>query len=390
VIAELRRDFLRRWTPESYTELLARLSCQSRTDIPFRIAETPCFLPAELTRTLIQSGRELIEQLQTPDYRQRSVAAIPAQFRVPNENPKPLFVQVDFGLIRGAGGRIEPKLVEIQGFPSLYGFQSLLTETYCDLYNFEHRGFPNYNDVLRRALLNGHDPENVILLEIDPANQKTLCDFHVTEDRFGVRPVCITQVCQRGRNLYYQRNGVETPIHRIYNRAISDEQIRRNVQPGFDWTADLDVEWAGHPNYYFRISKFSLPFLYHPSVPETHFLHELREWPTNLDEWVLKPLYSFAGLGVIIGPVREQLNAIPPNERENWILQHRCRFTPVIETPAGITQAEIRVMYIWLDELHAVATLIRLGRGKMMGVDHNKGMDWVGASAGLWAPNNAE
>ena len=381
MIAELRREFLARWTPESYAELLRVLNLRSRTAVRFRIAETPCFLPAELTRTLIESGRELIEQLQTPAYRERSAAAIPPAFRVLNEDPKPLFIQADFGLVQLADGRVEPRLVEIQGFPSLYAFQSLLTETYCEIYGLDHQRFPNYDAVLGAALLGRHAPENVILLEIDPENQKTLCDFHVTEDRFGVRPVCITRVRQRGRKLYYERDGIEIPIHRIYNRAITDEQVRRGIQPGFAWTDDLDVEWAGHPNYYFRISKFSLPFLKHPSVPETHFLDRLPEWPSDLDDWVLKPLYSFSGLGVSVGPAREELDAIPVAKRANWILQKRYRFTPLIETLAGPTQAEIRVMFIWLDELHAVATLIRLGRGKM----NDKNMECVDASAGLWS-----
>ncbi len=384
MIEALRREFNARWTPESYAKLRRTLNERSRTEVPFRVAETPCFLPAGFVDQLAEAGRELLGQLQEPSYRALAEAAIPAEFRVPREDGKPLFVQVDFGLIRNDAGGVEPRLVEIQGFPSLYAFQSLLTETYCEQYDLPHRRFPEYRGVLGRALLNGHDPENVVLLEIDPAHQKTLCDFHVTEDWFGVRPVCLTAVRKRGNRLYYDRDGVEVPIHRIYNRAITDEQVRRGVQPGFAWTDDLDVEWAGHPNYYFRISKFSLPHLRHWTVPETHFLESLPEWPEPLEEWVLKPLYSFAGLGVSVGPAREELEAIPAAERGNWILQRRCRFAPVVETPAGPTQAEIRVMYIWLEELHAVATLIRLGRGKMMGVDHNRNLEWVGASAGLW------
>ena len=383
MIREKREDFLTRWTPARYRELLELLDTRSRTHIPFRVAETPCFLPAELNETLIESGRALITQLQSDEYRSLSEAAIPAGFRVPNESRKPLFIQADFGLVAEAGGRIEPRLVEIQGFPSLYAFQSLLTETYCEVFELEHQEFPNYKELLWQAVVGEHDPENVVLLEIDPANQKTLCDFNVTEDWLGVRAVCLTEVRQRGRRLFYIRDGVEIPIERIYNRAITDEQVRRGVRPGFTWTDELDVEWAGHPNYYFRVSKFALPHLDHPTVPETHFLSTLPEWPANLEDWVLKPLYSFAGLGVSVGPECAELDAIATEDRGNWILQRRCRFEPVIETPAGRTQAEIRVMYIWLEELHAVATLIRMGRGKMMGVDHNKNMEWVGASAGL-------
>ncbi|MBI2689847.1 MAG: hypothetical protein HYX27_26370 [Acidobacteria bacterium] len=387
MIPERRRQFLEQWTAEKYHRLLRVLEERSRTIIPFRVCETPCFLPAALTRALITAGGELIRQLQEPAYRQASEAAIPAQFRAPNEAARPLFVQVDFGLVRDVDGNVSPKLVEMQGFPSLYAFQSVLTDTYCEVYGLHHAAFPDYRHMLRKAILGGHAPENVVLLEIDPRHQKTLCDFQITEDWFGVRAVCMTQVRKRGNRLFYERDGIEVPIRRIYNRAITDEQVRRKIQPGFAWSDDLDVEWAGHPNYYFRISKFSLPYLRHPSVPETRFLNSFAGWPDDLEEWVLKPLYSFAGIGVNVGPARAALDAIPAAERASWILQRRCRFAPVIETPSGPTQAEIRVMYIWLDELHAVATLMRMGRGKMMGVDHNKNMDWVGASAGLWIPD---
>lgn len=384
MIRALRERFLAAWTPESYAELRRRLDERTRTRIPFRVAETPCFFPKQFVNRLATAGAELIHQLQSPAYRALSDTAIPPEFRVPGDAPRPLFVQVDFGLVRTPDGDLAPRLVEIQGFPSLYAFQSLLTDTYTELYDLPHQGFAGYRHLLGRAILGAHAPENVVLLEIDPAHQKTLADFHVTEDWYGVRAVCVTKVRRRGNRLFYDRDGVETPIHRIYNRAIADEQVRRGVQPAFRWTDELEVEWAGHPNDYFRISKFSLPYLQHETVPETHFLTDP---PDDLDDWVLKPLFSFAGHGVRIGPTRADIDAIPAHDRRNWILQRRCRFEPAIDTPAGPTQAEIRVMYIWLEKLEAVATLVRLGRGAMMGVDHNKGLDWVGASASLWIPS---
>ena len=152
----------------------------------------------------------------------------------------------------------------------------------------------------------------------------------------------------------------------------------------FDWRDDLDVEWAGHPNWYFRISKFSIPYLKHASVPKTWFLDHLDEIPADLDNYALKPLYSFAGLGVVIAPTKEDIAAIPVDKRPYYILQERMHFEPVIATPFGGTKAEVRVMYVWLDKLTPVTTIIRMGRGLMMGVDHNKNMEWVGASAGLY------
>jgi hypothetical protein len=242
----------------------------------------------------------------------------------------------------------------------------------------------SYRELLRRAIVGTHDPENVILMEIHPQTQKTLPDFLLTEKMLGVRTVDIEAIKKQGSQLYYERNGGRVPIRRIYNRAIVDELQRKGVKLGFDWRDDLNVEWAGHPNWYFRISKFSIPYLRHESVPKTRFLDQLDQVPDDLHNYALKPLYSFAGLGVVIAPKKEDIDAIPAAKRADYILQERLHFEPIIETPFGGTKAEVRVMYVWQEELRAVLTIIRMGRGLMMGVDHNRNMEWVGASAGLW------
>jgi hypothetical protein len=335
----------------------------------------------------------LIRQLvENPAYRTKSDEAVPAEFKVPNEAPHPMFVQVDFGLVRDAAGELQPKLVELQAFPSLYAYQGPLAQAYIDVYGLDPRlryflsglDTGSYRELLRRAIVGAHDPENVILMEIDPAHQKTLPDFLLTEKMLGVRSVDIVEIKKEGAHLYYESGGKRVPIRRIYNRTIVDELERKNVKLGFDWRDDLDVEWAGHPNWYFRISKFSIPYLKHESVPKTWFLDRLEEIPPDLENYALKPLYSFAGLGVVIAPTKDDIAAIPAEKRPYYILQERMHFEPVIETPFGGTKAEVRVMYVWLEELTPVLTIIRMGRGLMMGVDHNKNMEWVGASAGLY------
>lgn len=392
MIPELRRQFNERWTPELYAELLRRLDAVSGTHVDFRCSETPVFLPHELLDKMVRYGQELYDQLATnPDYARAADAAIPAEFRVPNETSHPLFLQADFGLIREPDGSLEPKLVEIQGFPSIYGFQAAFANEYQQTYNLSELSddltpFPggldevSYWELLGRAILNGHSPENVVLLEIEPHQQKTLADFLITQRRLGIRTACITAVEKRGRKLYFE----DVPIERIYNRVIVDELVRKDVRPGLQLTDDLDVEWAGHPNWFFRISKFSLPWFRHASVPETWFLHEVKRLPDDLEDYVLKPLYSFAGLGVKIGPSKEDVLAIPERMRSDYILQRKLEFVPVIETPRGMTKVEIRIMYIWDEGLKPVMTVLRTGRGKMMGVDFNKSLDWVGASAGFW------
>jgi len=393
MIPSLRQQFNDSFIPEKYHAFLRRVDETCGTHVQFRLSETPCFFPKPLLNQMASDGQELIRQLvDNPAYRAKSDEAVPPEFKVPNEAPHPMFVQVDFGLVRDAHGELRPRLVELQAFPSLYAYQPSLADAYIDVYGLDRRlkyllsGLEpsSYREFLRRAIVGSHDPENVILMEIDPAHQKTLPDYLLTEKMFGVRTVDIMDIKKDGSRLYYERGGKRIPIERIYNRAIVDELERKRVKLAFDWRDELDVEWAGHPNWYFRISKFSIPYLMHPSVPKTWFLDRLDEIPADLKNYALKPLYSFAGLGVIIAPTKADITAIPPDKRPFYILQERMHFEPVIATPFGATKAEVRVMYIWLDELTPVTTIIRTGRGLMMGVDHNRNMEWVGASAGLY------
>jgi hypothetical protein len=389
VIPELRADFNRRWTAARYAEFLRRLDAESGSHIEFRLSETPVFLPSNLLEQMVRYGQELYLQLaNNPAYRAAAEATIPAEFRVPGAAEHPLFVQADFGLIRLADGTLAPRLVEIQGFPSIYALQALMARQYQDVFALSDDLTPylsgldddGYFKSLGKAILNGHAPEEVILLEIDPFRQKTLADFLITRQRLGIKIADICDVKRQGSKLFFEGKQVK----RIYNRVIVDELVRKNIQGGFDFRDDVDVEWAGHPNWFFLLSKFSLPWFRHECVPETRFLNEIDKLPDTLDDYVLKPLYSFAGLGVNIGPSREDIAAIPAEKRGEFILQRKMDFVATIDTPSGMTKIEVRVMYLWDDDhLLPVNTVIRSGRGKMMGVDFNKNLDWVGATAGF-------
>ncbi|MGD0509261.1 MAG: hypothetical protein ABSA27_15775, partial [Terriglobales bacterium] len=361
-------------------------------EVPFALCETPCFFPNTLVERMGEDGKALIRQLvENPEYRARSEASIPVKFRVPNEAPHPMFIQVDFGLVRDSAGELQPKLVELQAFPSLYAYQPVLAHAYLDVFSLDAKlryflsGLDSaaYQRLLQDAIVAGHDPANVVLMEVHPEEQKTRPDFILTEKLLGIRTVCITKIQQDGRRLFYEEGGRRIPIKRIYNRTIVDELERKGVALPFDFRDDLDVEWAGHPNWYFRMSKYSIPYLKHPSVPRTWFLDQLEEEPADLENFVLKPLYSFAGLGVVIAPSRKDIDAIPAGKRSEYILQERMNFTPLVETPYGLTKVELRIMYVWLEKLVPVLTIVRMGRGLMMGVDQNKNMKWVGSSAAL-------
>ena len=395
MIPVLREEFNRNFTPQKYQGFLDSLAQVCGTAISFRVSETPCFVPKALLDQMAVYGSELVTQLlNSPKYMRVSEMTVPPEYNVANESIRPMFVSVDFGLVRNAKGGLDPKLVELQAFPSLYGYQAISAQEYIDSYGLSKElgiylsgyNHVSYSQLMRESIVGPHDPENVILMEIDPLHQKTLPDFLITQKELGIAIVDVMSLEKRGKKLYYPKDGREIEVQRIYNRCIVDELETKGIKLPFDLRHELDVEWAGHPNWYFRISKFSIPYLDHPCVPRTWFLDENPTVPDDNQNYILKPLYSFAGSGIKFAPTEADIDAIPAGERHNYILQERMRFEPVIRTPHGLTQMEIRIMYVWPEggELTAVLPLVRMGRGVMMGVDHNRDLEWVGGSSALW------
>jgi hypothetical protein len=411
LIPSLRKEFNRSYRPELYAELLRSLDAAAGVHIDFRVAETPCFFPAELMNDAAETGAQLTSMLlANPSYLQAAEAAIPEAYRMPDVTPHPHFMTADFGLVRNPGGSLELRLVEIQAFPSVFAYQSLLSQTYREIFQLDasldyHLGGhtdTSFWKLYSQVVLGGHDPENVVLSEVDPLHQKTLPDFLLTAERLGIAIVDIATLERvdqpNGRAKLFRRDGKRlVPVHRIYNRAIVDEIIRRRISLPFDYREPLDVEWAGHPNWYFYISKFSIPYLDHPSVPPAVFLSDWMKGigrdrlPADRESLILKPLFSFAGKGIQFGPSEDDLRSIPEQHRGEYLLQERVHFEPVIETPFGPTQAEIRILYLWPDggDMDPVLSLVRLGRGKMMGVDHNRDQEWVGGSSAFSPPRES-
>jgi hypothetical protein len=391
MIPSIRQRYNAAFTEQRYAAFLAELNSAVYWPADFRVAETPLFLDGETAQRLAHACADIVAQLATPAFRTHAAMAVPKDLIVPAETPFPHFLCIDFALCADGAGRVEPRLIELQGFPTVAFFQALLTRTYAKHFEFPP-GFTSYFSAydeagyfaaLRRAIIGEADPKETVLLEITPELQKTRIDFAATDERLGVRPVDVSGVRKRGKKLFYDRDGIETPITRIYNRVIFDELLRKNPAMQFSFFDDLDVQWAGHPNWYFRVSKHTLPFLQGPSIPPCHFVSELREIPSDLENYVLKPLYSFAGLGVDIAPTREKITAVPnPSE---WLLQRKVAYAPLLVTPDGPAKAEVRLILAgdgtsWPKLLNK---LVRLSKGAMHGVDFNKGRSWVGSSAGF-------
>jgi hypothetical protein len=418
LIPELRKEFNARFSGDSYERLLDVLDRRCEGPIKFRVAETPIFVQKTLLEKMAAEGAALAHYLiADKDHLAAARRAIPAGFDVANQTPHPNFLTADFALVRTHSGELAPRLVEIQAFPSVFAYQVELSRAYQTVFDLPRTlsiflgalDESSYWDLFRRTVLGRQDPEKVVLAEVDPNHQKTYPDFHLTSQRLGIPTVDIARIEPTGNKLNYRdRSGRLVPIDRIYNRAIVDELIARDVRLSFDLTQSWNVEWAGHPNWYFLISKFSLPWLSRskgfPVVPPAVFLNDFMDGPGRdflvesgvslsneggeggYGDLLLKPLFSFAGKGIEFEPSQARLEQIPPNERPGYLLQQRMQFEPTIVTPSGLTQAEIRILYLWPDDgdLTPAISLVRLGRGKMMGVDHNKNLDWVGGSAAFY------
>ena len=391
MIPELRKQFNENFTPEIYQQFLKDLDSKHPGSIEFRIAETPIFIPKEFTKKMIDACESIVDVIVDPGFKKLTERAIPQNENVPNENDHTDFIAFDFGICENESGELEPQLIEMQGFPTLFAFEVYYPEVIERHFNIPENFTPylngytpeTYLEFLKEIILGGYNAENVILLELRPHEQKTRVDFYCTQDYLHIPIVCVTELEQEGRKLYYRKGDQRIEVKRIYNRIIFDEltHIKDSLGDVVDITKPFDVEWAPHPNWFYRISKFTLPFIEHPYVPQTFFLNEVTQLPDNLENFVLKPLFSFAGQGVIIDVKREDVDNI--KDPENWILQKKVNYASIIETPDVPAKAEIRIFYFWKKgEARPIATnnLARLSKGKMIGVRYNMDKEWVGGS----------
>lgn len=392
MVPELRKEFNQNFTKQKYEAFLHDLNNVHPGAIEFRVAETPVFVPKDFTKKMLDASESIVDIIADPKFKALTKNAIPKHLQVPGENDYSHFIAFDFGICINDAGIYEPQLIEMQGFPTLFGYEVLLDDVFRKhfpvhnnyssyLNNYEKA---SYLKLLKEIILGNERPENVILLEVFPHQQKTRIDFYCTQDYLGIKPVCVTDLILEGKKLYYLNDGKNIQVKRIYNRLIFDDLQQQSAEvqaKGNILFEDLDVEWVPHPNWFYRISKYTIPFIHHPYVPKTYFLNEIKQIPADLENYVLKPLFSFAGQGVVIDVTPADIEKV--KDPENWILQQKVKYADVIQTPDVPAKAEIRIFYFWKEGAErpvATNNLARLSKGKMIGVRYNKDKEWVGGS----------
>ena len=387
MIPKYRTQFNGEFSQEKYQKVNELIKEKTGYEAGFRISESPIFLSNEFWQKLDDASQSIIWQIKEMSVEELS-KAIPANCNVPNDTKKPHFVAIDFGICQDEKGNVIPQLIELQAFPSLFGFQKLFEEVITEVYPFLNElknSLPKdeYIKKLKQVILGNENPENVILLEIYPEKQKTAIDFVVTEQYLGIKTVCLTKIKKEGEKLFYENDGKLIQINRIYNRVIFDELDKiEGLETEFDFREDIDVEWITHPNWFFKISKYILPKLKHEFVPKSYFLSDFPK-TEQLENFVLKPLFSFAGSGVNLNPTQEIINKI--EDKQNYILQRKVTYAPLFEDINGeFSKAEIRLLFAWNAEdenPELLVNLVRMTKAAMVNVDFNKkDAIWIGSS----------
>ena len=393
MVPDQRNTFNQNFTEQQYEHLLSELNKGFESAIDFRVAETPVFIDADCNAQMLDTCNYIIDNITHPNFSAQTNAAIPPDKNVPNQTAHPHFLAFDFGICVNEQNKTLPQLIEMQGFASLFGYQAHLDDAMRSAYEipapytayYSGLNKNTYLQKLQSVIVGNHDPKHVVLLEIKPHTQKTRIDFYCTAAYTGIAIVCITELIKEGDTLFYKNSaGEKIEIKRIYNRIIFDEldQMPADIKKaGRLLFENLNVEWAGHPNWFYRISKYTMPLLQHKCIPASYYVNQLECIPQDLENYVLKPLFSFAGSGVIIDVTKKDIEDLP--DPQNWILQQKVNYAPIIKTPTTPAKVEIRILYLWENGAarpFPAINIARLSKGKMIGVRYNQNETWVGGS----------
>lgn len=392
MVESIRKKYNSEFSEEKYQIFLKSLYDEFNYEIDFRLSETPIFLTDEFRDHLLKGCNLIVDYLTGSTFKEDMKDAMPPGLEVPNEDEFTNLLAIDFAICDDGKGGYIPQLIELQGFASLYCYQELLNKKVRENFdipeNYTHYfnglNHESYVQRLKEVIIGDSNPKNVILLEIEPEKQKTRIDFLATEKYLGIRSVCLTDIQKEGKKLYYNRDGEKTYIERIYNRVIYDElKNRSDIKYNFRFTEELDVKWIAHPNWFFKISKYTIPYLKNEYVPPTEYLDEVKEIPQDLENYVVKPLFSFAGAGVIFDVTKEIIDDIPQDQRHNYILQKKVKYAEAVETLDVPAKAEVRMLLLRKEgekRPEPAINLVRMTKGKMVGVNFNKDKTWIGSS----------
>ncbi len=395
MVPKVREDYNAAFSEDRYFKFLNDITEAYNHRPIFRISESPIFIDHSLKNMIIDACEDLNKVITRNDFKELTAPYLLPEYYTPNEGVHNIFIQYDFGICEMPDGSLAPKLIEMQGFPTLYFYQDMVANMYRKHFSipdtFSHLfggiSSEEYIELLRKVIVGDEDPKHVILLEVEPEKQPTQIDFLITSHILGIKTLCISKLKKSGLSLFYlDDNGKKVEVRRIYNRVIFDELIgRKDIQREFYFQEEIEAKWIGHPNWFFRISKSTMPILSGPYVPKTFVLGELDKIPQDLENYVLKPLYSFSGSGVVFNVTQANIDAI--EDRYNFILQEKVTYSPVIESPDGKVKCEVRMLLIWeegAEKPKLVNNLARMSRGKMIGVKYNKDLTWVGGSVGFF------
>ncbi|NRD20208.1 hypothetical protein HNV08_09110 [Winogradskyella eckloniae] len=398
MIKPFRDAYNSNFSEQKYQDFIDDINQTHHYKVPFKVSETPVFIPKALKDQLVEACHDIMSVIEQPNFKALTDGAFfDASTIVPNEDECSKFIQLDFGICKDKNGAIAPKLIELQGFPSLYYFQELLGRKYTEHfgavmpsgYSQHLNGMTSadYLALLKQEIVGDTDPKHIILLEIEPQQQATAIDFFATADAIGIKVLCITDLKKKGKKLFYKdENNNDVDVLKIYNRIIFDELHQRtDLKTEFSFQDEVDVEWIGHPNWFYRISKYTMPLLKGDYVPKSYYLDQLKALPADLENYVLKPLYSFAGAGVEIHVTKAMIDSI--TNKSNYLLQEKVTYAPIIETMDEPAKCEIRMMLLHNSKTNTteiVSNLMRLSKGEMVGVKYNKDKTWVGGSTGFF------
>ncbi|TAH12262.1 MAG: hypothetical protein EAZ14_06120, partial [Runella slithyformis] len=188
MISDLRATYNAAFSEDQYQDFIQSIHADWPNQLDFRVAETPVFVPKVLGSQLVEACESFIDVMVSPFFKEKTRNAIPPAQYVPNENAHSSFLAIDFAICKDENGELNPQLIELQGFPSIFGFQSYISEQFRKFFPIPENvsnyfGVANqteYIEVLKKVIVGNENPENVILLEIYPEQQKTRVDFAVT------------------------------------------------------------------------------------------------------------------------------------------------------------------------------------------------------------------